>query len=125
MRLSDLSTSELPPELQNPSLPPASSALAPPVPAMTQEVSLAQIEAAFQRPPLPFDASGPVPIAPPSPAPVLSQSFETPAMTQEISMSQIEAEAMAFASARLTPETPSLQPDGQVAEALADDPPRE
>lgn len=129
MKLSDLSTSELPPELHNPSFPPASSVPAPPVPAMTQEVSLAQIEAAFQRPPLPFDASGPVPVAPRSPAPVLSQSFDTPAMTQEISMSQIEAEAMAFASAsasaRLTPETPSLHADGQGIEAVADDPPRE
>lgn len=121
MRLSDLPPSDLPPEIQNPSLPPESSALSPPVPAMTQEVSLAQI-----LPPLPFDASGPVPIAPPSMPPVLSQSFAAPAMTQEISVAQIEAEASEFQAPAHTQEVSSLQIEGQQAPTPSpDEPPRE
>jgi hypothetical protein len=128
MRLGDLPPGEVPPELTNPSLPPESAAAAPPVP-MTQEISLAQIEGATSLPPLPLDASSPIPVAPPSVPPVISQTvggdghFAPPAMTQEISLAQIEAEAAAFAPPTHTQEISVVQIEAQ---ALAtDDPPRE
>lgn len=129
MRLSDLPPGEVPPELQNPSLPPESAASAPPVP-MTQEITLAQIEGATSLPPLPLDASGPIPVAPPSLPPVLSQAvggdghFAPPAMTQEISIAQIESEAVAFAAPAHTQEVSVVQIEAQ-APASTDEPPRE
>jgi hypothetical protein len=129
MRLSDLPPGEVPPELQNPSLPPESSAATPPVPH-TQEISLAQIEGATSLPPLPLDASGPVPVAPPSLPPVLSQAvgggdghFAPPAMTQEISVAQIESEAAAFAAPAHTQEVSVVQIEAQAP--AGEDPPRE
>jgi len=128
MRLSDLPPGEVPPELQNPSLPPESTASAPPVPH-TQEISLAQIEGATSLPPLPLDASGPIPMAPPSLPPVLSQAvgdhggFAPPAMTQEISVAQIESEAAAFAAPAHTQEVSVVQIEAQAP--ASDEPPRE
>lgn len=129
MRLSDLPPGELPPELQNPSLPPESAVATPPVPH-TQEISLAQIEGATSLPPLPLDASGPIPVAPPSMPPVLSQAvggvvghLAPPAMTQEISIAQIEGEAAAFVAPAYTQEVSVVQIEAQAS--TTDDPPRE
>ncbi len=123
MRLSDLPPEDVPPALQQASLPPeAAATAAPPVPAMTQEVSLAQIEGAL--PPLPLDASGPLPVAPPSAPPVLTQDFRPPAHTQEISVAQIEAEAAeGFQAPAHTQEVSAVQIEGQ--SNPGDDPPRE
>jgi hypothetical protein len=82
LNLSDLPPEAVPPELQTPSLPPESSVSAPPLPAMTQEVSLAAIAAAAEA----------------------ASSFTAPAMTQEISLAQIEAESRAFAAPAATQE---------------------
>jgi hypothetical protein len=120
MNLADVPRDQLPPEL-NPSLPPE-SAVAPPPPAMTQEVSLAMIEqaaAAAGLPPLPMDASGAHLRGPPSMPPAMTQEvslamieqaeaaargFSSPAMTQEISLAQIESAHPAFATPAMTQE---------------------
>jgi hypothetical protein len=85
LNLSDLPPGELPPELKSTSLPPESSAAAPPLPAMTQEVSLAAIAAAAANA-------------------AHSAGFAAPTMTQEISLAQIEAESGAFAAPAATQE---------------------
>lgn len=111
MNLSDIPSDQLPPELQQGApLPPPSQVLAPPVPAATMEVSLAQIEAMANAgarpnlPPLPLDASGPLQAAPMN---------LPPALTQEISIAQIEGEAKAFATPAMTQEISAVQIEGQ------------
>jgi len=121
MRLSDLPPGEVPPELKNPSLPPESSTAPPP--PMTQEINIAQIHGL---PPLPLDASGPVPVAWPSVPPTLAQSFAAPpSMTQEISPGQIiestTPAANGFAAPSHTQEVAAVQIESQAT----DDPPRE
>lgn len=122
MNLADVPRDQLPPELQNPSLPPE-SAVAPPPPAMTQEVSLAMIEqaaAAARLPPLPMDASGAHGLPPPAmtqevslamieQAEAAARGFGSPAMTQEISVAQIESVQAAFAPPPMTQEVSALQ----------------
>ena len=126
INIADLPADQLPPELQNPSLPPE-SAVAPPPPAMTQEVSLAMIEAASRAarlPPLPYDASGPVPRMPPMAPPAMTQEvsvamieqaeaaargFMAPPLTQEISTVEIEAEQPDFSSSVQTHEIAATQ----------------
>jgi hypothetical protein len=128
MNLADLPRDQLPPELQNPSLPPE-SAVAPPPPAMTQEVPLAMIQqaaAAAGLPPLPLDASGPHMRVQPSSPPAMTQEvslamieqaeaaargFASPAMTQEISIAQIESAQPAFATPLTTQEVSAVQID--------------
>lgn len=115
MNIADIPQGDLPPALNGSDLPPPSAVLAPPVPAMTSEISLAAL--AGRLPPLPMDASGPVPMAPPiNLPPALTQeislsqiegearNFAAPAMTQEISVAQIEGEARAFATPAMTQE---------------------
>jgi hypothetical protein len=117
--------SELPPELPAPSLPPVSVAASPPVP-LTQEISLAQIEAARSVPPLPVDSSGPMPAAPSTPPEHAVHgapgSFVAPIMTQEISLAEIESAAASFPAPTHTQEV-SLAQIEQAAHS--DDPPRE
>jgi hypothetical protein len=85
VNLSDLPPSELPPELHTASLPPESaSEAAPPMPAVTQEVSLAAIEAAAAA----QNATG----------------FAAPTRTQEVSLAQIEAESASFGAPMITQE---------------------
>jgi hypothetical protein len=128
MRLSDLPPVDSPPVLENPSLPPQSAAASPPVPH-TQEISLTQIEGATSLPPLPLDASGPIPMAPASLPPMLSQGvfhhggFAPPAVTQEISLAQIESEGAAFTAPPHTQEVAVAQIEAHAA--TEDDPPRE
>lgn len=95
MNLADLPADQLPPELQNPSLPPE-SAVAPPPPAMTQEVSLAMIEQA--------DAA--------------ARGFMAPPLTQEISTQQIEGEQHEFASPVQTQEVSALQIEAESMPSL-------
>lgn len=126
MNLADLPPDQLPPELQNPSLPPE-SAVAPPPPAMTQEVSLAMIEQAAMAaglPPLPLDASGPLQRSMPTAAPALTQEvslamieeanaaargFAAPPHTQELSTVDIEGEPSEFTASTLPHEVSALQ----------------
>ncbi len=103
MNLSDIPADQLPPELRQAPLPPPSSAFSPPVPA-TSDISLAAIEAAaVGQPPLPVDASGPVPMRP---------LGLPPALTQEISVAQIEGEMRAFPTPALTQEVAAIQVEG-------------
>jgi hypothetical protein len=100
LKLSDLPPEVVPPELQMPSLPPESSVSAPPLPAMTQEVSLAAIVAATEA--------------------AAANSFSAPARTQEISLAQIEAEVGAFGAPAATQEI-SLAQIEAAAEARSAD----
>jgi len=90
LNLSDLPPSDLPPELHVSSLPPESTAAAPPLPAMTKEISLAAIAAA---------AGG--------------ARFQTPARTQEISLVQVEAESRAFGAPAATQELSLAQVEAE------------
>lgn len=108
MNLADIPQAELPPAHQNGELPPPSQVLSPPMPAQTMEMSLAAIAGIGDRPPLPLDASGPVPVAPPLPLP------KPPALTQEISLAQIEGEMRGFQAPALTQEISMAQIEGEM-----------
>jgi hypothetical protein len=117
LNLADVPPDALPPELQNPSLPPeATASAAPPTPAMTQEVSLAAIQAATTAGP---GATAGMP-PPPNSGETQPPAFAAPAMTQEISLSQIEAEARAYSAPTVTQEISVAQIEAVAAPPRSD-----
>jgi hypothetical protein len=121
MNLSDLPQSELPPEVHVASLPPEAAMSAPPMPAVTQEVSLAAIAAATQAAFSTADAHGFVAPAKTQEISLAqieaeSRAFATPARTQEISLAQIEAEAGAFVAPARTQEISAVQIESEAKE---------